>query len=57
MDDQPKRTATIRTAEQCRLAYLNKNDFKRILSREATESIYKRYLFIKDYCFLESFTY
>lgn len=47
MSKNNKRTATVRTTEYCRLGYLEGEDFKRILGREATEWIYQRFNFMK----------
>lgn len=57
MNDNTTRTATIRSADYCRFAVLEKEDFKRIMGKEATEQINKRYMFIKDYNFFDEFTY
>ncbi|EAR87410.2 cyclic nucleotide-binding domain protein (macronuclear) [Tetrahymena thermophila SB210] len=57
MNDNTTRTATIKAAEFCRFAYLEKEDFKSIIGSKAVEQINQRYNFIKDYSFFDEFAY
>ncbi|KAL4465960.1 hypothetical protein ABPG74_004197 [Tetrahymena malaccensis] len=57
MNDNTTRTATIKAAEFCRFAYLEKEDFKNIIGSKAVEQINQRYNFIKDYSFFDEFAY
>lgn len=55
MNDNVSRTARIKSSNEfCQLAYLEKDDFKRIIAFQATEKVNERYHFIKEFSFFQS---